>query len=127
MFILLVSESGGDFAYEGSITGSSFLSDGGPRMQYEAESPDELSLVKAASTYGCKLTGRSPGKVKVFLPGQFIFLRTRFHILYSFFCLCGRFTFFRYYFSHFTKPFHQFSLFNIDVKGLLLQREPPVV
>lgn len=60
----------GDHMSEGSVTGSSFLSDSSQRMHYEAESPDELALVKAANTYGCKLVKRSPGKVKVLLPGQ---------------------------------------------------------
>ena len=55
---------------EGSVAGSSFISDGSVRMHYEAESPDELALVKAASTYGCKLKGRSPGRCRVFLPGE---------------------------------------------------------
>ncbi|XP_055894088.1 phospholipid-transporting ATPase VB-like [Biomphalaria glabrata] len=59
-----------DHMSEGSVTGSSFLSDGSQKMHYEAESPDELALVKAANTYGCKLLKRSPGKVKVLLPGQ---------------------------------------------------------
>ncbi|XP_012939199.2 probable phospholipid-transporting ATPase VA, partial [Aplysia californica] len=67
---LSASESGGDFMSEGSVTGSSFISEGSARMHYEAESPDELALVKAASTYGCKLKGRSPGKAKVFLPAD---------------------------------------------------------
>lgn len=59
-----------DHMSEGSVTGSSFLSDGSQKMHYEAESPDELALVKAANTYGCKLLKRSPGKVKVLLPGK---------------------------------------------------------
>ncbi|XP_046566596.1 phospholipid-transporting ATPase VD-like [Haliotis rubra] len=40
------------------------------RTRYEAESPDELALVKAASTYGCRLLQRSPERVSVFLPGD---------------------------------------------------------
>lgn len=56
---------------EGSVTGSSFLSiNSNNKMHYEAESPDELALVKAASTYGCKLLKRSPDKVTVRLPGK---------------------------------------------------------
>lgn len=54
---------------EGSIAGSSFLSDISQRTQYEAESPDELALVKASCTYGCCLLKRSPDKVTVWLPG----------------------------------------------------------
>lgn len=54
---------------EGSTIGSSFLSDNSLATRYEAESPDELALVKAASTYGCQLTKRSPDKVTVLLPG----------------------------------------------------------
>lgn len=64
----LASESG-DLASEGSVTGSSFLSDGSQKNHYEAESPDELALVKAANTYGCKLVKRAPGKVKVLFTG----------------------------------------------------------
>ncbi|GFR72418.1 phospholipid-transporting ATPase [Elysia marginata] len=59
---LSVSESG-EASESNSVAGSSFLSVGSQRMHYEAESPDELALVKAANTYGCKLTRRSPGKV----------------------------------------------------------------
>lgn len=61
----------GDYpASEGSVTGSSFLSDSSLRTRYEAESPDELALVKAASTYGCRLLRRSPDTVKVWLPAE---------------------------------------------------------
>ncbi|RUS74359.1 hypothetical protein EGW08_017882 [Elysia chlorotica] len=66
---LSVSESG-DASESGSVAGSSFLSVGSQRMHYEAESPDELALVKAANTYGCKLTRRSPGKVTVTFPAE---------------------------------------------------------
>ncbi|XP_069129407.1 phospholipid-transporting ATPase VA-like isoform X2 [Argopecten irradians] len=55
---------------EGSIAGSSFMSDMSQRTQYEAESPDELALVKASSTYGCCLLKRSPDKVTVWLPAE---------------------------------------------------------
>ena len=37
---------------------------------YEAESPDEAALVKAASLYGFKLLSRSPESVTVFIPGE---------------------------------------------------------
>ncbi|XP_025085934.1 probable phospholipid-transporting ATPase VA isoform X2 [Pomacea canaliculata] len=55
---------------EGSVTGSSFLSDSSSQTRYEAESPDELALVRAASTYGCRLLKRSPDKVVVWLPAE---------------------------------------------------------
>ncbi|XP_021366126.1 probable phospholipid-transporting ATPase VA isoform X3 [Mizuhopecten yessoensis] len=55
---------------EGSIAGSSFMSDMSQRTQYEAESPDELALVKASCTYGCCLLKRSPDKVTVWLPAD---------------------------------------------------------
>lgn len=53
---------------EGSITGSSIWSDMS-KTRFEAESPDELALVRAAATYGCCLKKRSHGKVTVHLPG----------------------------------------------------------
>lgn len=59
---------------EGSVTGSSFLSDSSSQTRYEAESPDELALVRAASTYGCRLLKRSPDKVVVWLPGLYSFI-----------------------------------------------------
>lgn len=37
---------------------------------YEAESPDEAALVKAACLYGYKLLSRSPDKVTLFIPGE---------------------------------------------------------
>ena len=37
---------------------------------YEAESPDEAALVKAASVYGYKLLSRSPDKVTLYVPGE---------------------------------------------------------
>ncbi|KAK3100160.1 hypothetical protein FSP39_015575 [Pinctada imbricata] len=55
---------------EGSIASSSFLSDGSHNSRYEAESPDELALVRAACTYGCRLMKRTVGKVKVWLPSE---------------------------------------------------------
>jgi hypothetical protein len=55
---------------EGSIAGSSAWSDIS-RTRFEAESPDELALVRAAATYGCCLKKRSHGKITVFLPGKF--------------------------------------------------------
>ena len=53
----------------GSIAGSSIRSDMS-RIRYEAESPDELALVRAASTYNCCLKGRTANKVTVWLPGE---------------------------------------------------------
>ncbi|XP_052675450.1 phospholipid-transporting ATPase VB-like isoform X3 [Crassostrea angulata] len=55
---------------EGSIAGSSYISDGSQQSRYEAESPDELALVRAACTYGCRLVKRSIEKVRVWLPGE---------------------------------------------------------
>lgn len=55
---------------EGSIAGSSYISDGSQQSRYEAESPDELALVRAACTYGCRLVKRSIEKVRVWLPGK---------------------------------------------------------
>ncbi|XP_059146032.1 phospholipid-transporting ATPase VB-like [Physella acuta] len=66
----LSASENGDLASEGSVTGSSFMSDGSQKNHYEAESPDELALVKAANTYGCKLVKRGPGKVKVLFTGE---------------------------------------------------------
>lgn len=37
---------------------------------YEAESPDEAALVKAAQLYGYKLLSRSPEKVTLYIPGE---------------------------------------------------------
>ena len=74
---LSLSSDIGDYPpSEGSTIGSSFLSDSSSRTRYEAESPDELALVKAASTYGCRLLRRSPDKVIVWLPG----MRWLFHV-----------------------------------------------
>ncbi|XP_053399263.1 phospholipid-transporting ATPase VA-like isoform X2 [Mercenaria mercenaria] len=53
----------------GSIAGSSIRSDMS-RTRYEAESPDELALVRAASTYNCCLKGRTANTVTVWLPGE---------------------------------------------------------
>lgn len=39
-------------------------------INYEAESPDEAALVKAASLYGYKLLSRSPDKVSLYVPGE---------------------------------------------------------
>lgn len=52
----------------GSIAESSIRSDMS-RTRYEAESPDELALVRAASTYNCCLKGRTAKSVIVWLPG----------------------------------------------------------
>ncbi len=41
-------------------------------LHYEAESPDELALVQAASSYGCKLLKRTPDRVMLSLPGKYI-------------------------------------------------------
>ena len=55
----------------GSIADSSIRSDMS-RIRYEAESPDELALVRAASTYNCCLKGRTANRVTVWLPGKLI-------------------------------------------------------
>lgn len=60
---------------EGSIAGSSFISDGSQQSRYEAESPDELALVRAACTYGCRLMKRSVEKVRVWLPSKWQIVR----------------------------------------------------
>ncbi|KAL3879263.1 hypothetical protein ACJMK2_031565 [Sinanodonta woodiana] len=52
-----------------TMTGSSMRSDMS-NIRYEAESPDELALVKAASTYGCCLLKRSANSVTVELPAD---------------------------------------------------------
>ena len=39
-------------------------------LKYEAESPDELALVEAAATYGCRLLRRSQDTITVFMPGM---------------------------------------------------------
>ena len=39
-------------------------------ITYEAESPDEAALVKAASLYGYKLLSRSPDKVSLYIPSE---------------------------------------------------------
>lgn len=57
----------------GSTAGSSIRSDMS-RTRYEAESPDELALVRAASTYNCCLKGRSATSVTVWLPGNYCLL-----------------------------------------------------
>ncbi|XP_076117823.1 phospholipid-transporting ATPase VD-like isoform X3 [Mytilus galloprovincialis] len=53
---------------EGSLAGSVYSDMA--KIRFEAESPDELALVRAAATYGCCLKKRSHGKVTVHLPGE---------------------------------------------------------
>ncbi|XP_076467810.1 phospholipid-transporting ATPase VA-like [Babylonia areolata] len=67
---LSLSSEPGDYANSEGSTIGSYLSDNSLRTRYEAESPDELALVKAASTYGCRLLKRSPEKVIVWLPAE---------------------------------------------------------
>lgn len=43
---------------------------GNTELIYEAESPDEAALVKAAHLYGYKLLSRSPEKVTLYIPGE---------------------------------------------------------
>lgn len=58
---------------------ASVMSENTLKTKYEAESPDELALVKAACTYGCRLVKRTPEMVTIWLPGLWqhfrIFLR----------------------------------------------------
>ena len=42
------------------------------KTRYEAESPDELALVKAACSYGCKLLRRTADLIQIWLPGQWL-------------------------------------------------------
>ena len=77
----LTSDSGDYPVSDGSITESSYLSDTPRRTRYEAESPDELALVKAASTYGCQLMRRSQKNVVVWLPGNWSFRRAHLYRL----------------------------------------------
>ena len=44
------------------------LSENTLKTKYEAESPDELALVQAACSYGCRLLQRTPGLVTLWLP-----------------------------------------------------------
>ncbi|GAB1601815.1 probable phospholipid-transporting ATPase VB, partial [Argonauta hians] len=53
---------------EASLAGSEYSFD--RKVRYEAESPDELALVRAAKNYGCRLIKRTKDYVNVFLPGQ---------------------------------------------------------
>ncbi|KAL8581296.1 hypothetical protein ACOMHN_028322 [Nucella lapillus] len=67
----LISDPGDYAPSESSVTASSsILSSNSLRACYEAESPDELALVKAASTYGCRLIKRTPESVTVWLPAE---------------------------------------------------------
>ena len=47
------------------------------KPHYEAESPDELALVQAASSYGCKLLKRTPDRVKLWLPGTHVLIELK--------------------------------------------------
>lgn len=40
------------------------------KSRYEAESPDELALVKAVCNYGCRLLSRTSEYVSIFIPTQ---------------------------------------------------------
>lgn len=48
---------------------------------YEAESPDEIALVDAASRYGCRLLRRTPDSVTVMLPGEGLIEYRVLHVL----------------------------------------------
>ena len=73
----MISENGNEDA-ESSISGegsssleASTVTDITTKLNYEAESPDELALVQASSTYGCKLLKRTPDRVVLWLPGMY--------------------------------------------------------
>ena len=53
-----------------SLLEASSVTDIPTKPNYEAESPDELALVQAASTYGCNLKKRTPDRVVLELPGR---------------------------------------------------------
>lgn len=54
----------------GTDTDISVLSQSTLKSRYEAESPDELALVKAVCNYGCRLTNRTNETVSVYLPAR---------------------------------------------------------
>lgn len=68
---------------EGSMTdtSTSILSESTLEGRYDAESPDELALVKAASTYGCRLLKRMPNSVMVLLPAEGVVEYDVLHVL----------------------------------------------
>ena len=49
-------------------TDTSMLSENTMRTKYEAESTDELALVQAACSYGCRLLNRTPSFATLWLP-----------------------------------------------------------
>jgi hypothetical protein len=57
------------FVEDGAATDISGMSENSLWAHYEAESPDELALVKASCAYGCKLLKRKPHYVTVWMPG----------------------------------------------------------
>ena len=55
---------------ENTVTEISLVSEDTLQTRFEAESPDELALVKAACYYGCKLLQRTPEFLQLWLPGS---------------------------------------------------------
>lgn len=53
-----------------STTNMSMLSQSTLKSRYEAESPDELALVKAVCNYGCRLLNRTNESVSIYLPAD---------------------------------------------------------
>ncbi|KAK2165061.1 hypothetical protein LSH36_55g03001 [Paralvinella palmiformis] len=51
-------------------TDTSMLSENTMRTKYEAESTDELALVQAACSYGCRLLNRTPSFATLWLPRE---------------------------------------------------------
>ena len=56
---------------DNSSTEASLMSEHTLKTRYEAESPDELALVRAACSYGCRLVKRTPNRAHVWLLGEY--------------------------------------------------------
>ena len=52
-------------------TETSMLSENTMKTKYEAESTDELALVQAACSYGCRLLNRTPNYATLWLPSKY--------------------------------------------------------
>ena len=66
-----VAAAGGGSFIDDSSTETSVMSENTLKTRYEAESPDELALVKAACSYGCRLVRRTPEHASVWLPSKY--------------------------------------------------------
>ena len=75
-----------DSIIDETATEASTMSENTLKTRYEAESPDELALVKAACTYGCRLLRRTPDHVTVWLPSEY----SENNFSFSFFCQTSR-------------------------------------